>query len=405
LSSIYDGLRTVTSRYTSHLCTATPADWPDYPHHSQVCDYFQWFVKSEGLLPKIRFSTQFEGASQTPRGTWLVTLRRADRDQAEQIEFRGLVIATGSHDKRHCQVPQPLWDQAAKCGLHAIHSAHYRSPAEYAGKRVLVVGVGNSGSDIAEKISAIAQRTLLSVRTAPWINPQTLGGVPCDKIAAEPSRLPDWLGLAFFYLAREWTIGGFRRLGLRRPRHGLNDRLPISDRGIVRAIRDGRVVIRSNVESFADGKAHFADPRHLPEPVDVVIFATGFTRHYPLLPEAETGHDVLLFHVFHRSLPSLAYQAEVVGMRSCWPIFVEQGRAIAAYFAAEQRLSPRVDQFNARRGLPSPTCKGKMFRLADQYHVDYAIYTRLMRDFVAWMSADERPVEAPLRGAHVREAT
>jgi hypothetical protein len=388
LSSVYEGLCTVTSRYTSHLGTPMPNDWPDYVPHAQVHGYLTRFAQDHELESKIRFSTRFEDAVKTSRGTWLVTLRRTDCNESEQAEFRGLVIATGSHNKMHVRVPQSLWDEAKAAGLRVMHSAEYASSAEFAGKRVLVVGVGNSGSDIADKISGVAKRTILSIRTGPWINPQIMFGVPCDKLAAEKSWLPDWLGMALFHAGRQLAIGGFRRLGLRRPKHGLNDRVPITDRGIVRAIRTGRVVIRSHATSFQNGLVQFADPKHPAEAIDAVIFATGFARRYPLLPEAETGEDVLLFHIFHRSEPNLAYQTELVGMHSCWPIFVEQARAIAAYFATEPQGSARVGQFNARRGVPSPSCKGKLFRLGDQYHIDYAIYTKLVRDFASWISAD-----------------
>jgi hypothetical protein len=166
----------------------------------------------------------------------------------------------------------------------------------------------------------------------------------------------------------------------------------------VRAIREGRVITRSHVTSLEGGLARFADPRHPAEPVDAVIFATGFQRRYPMLPEADgrAAEDALLFHIFHRREPGLAFMAEVIGLRGCWPIFVEQGRALAAYFAAEQRSLRRVRAFNARRGVPSPDCKGRLFRLADEFHVDYDIYTRLLRDFVAWLFADEgNPERSP----------
>jgi Flavin-binding monooxygenase-like len=389
LSSVYEGLHTVTSRFTSHLGPPMPDTWPNYPHHSQVHEYFRAFAKSEGLYERIRFSTRFETAEKTPRGTWLVTLRRGEGDETYQQEFRAVVVASGSHNKSNLVVPRDLWDQAVAAGIDAIHSADYRTPAPYAGKRVLVVGIGNSGSDIAEKVSTQAARTLLAVRTGPWINPQTLGGVPLDKLTVDSAHLPQWLTLGYFHVVRRLLIGSFRRLGLPQPRQSLNDRVPISDRGIVRAIRQGQVVTRSGIKGFDRGMVQFVDPTHPAEPIDAVIFATGFERRYPLLPYDPAQQDRLLFHLFHRSEPGLAFMTELVGLRSCWPIFVEQGRAIAAYFSMEQRKPDRARAFNAQRRLPSPSCKGKLFRVADEYHVTYDIYTRLLDDFVRWLSSDE----------------
>lgn len=386
-STVYDGLRTVTSRYTSYLGPPIPLDWPFYPSHEQVLKYFIECAESQGLISAIRFSTRFETATRSPHGTWIAKLRRVDRQEIEQREVRAVVIATGAHTKRHRSIPQSLWDEAVAAGLETIHSADYKSPTAFAGKRVLVVGIGASGSDIAEKISSHAARTLLAIRTDPWVIPQTLGGVPCDKLGAEKPNLPDWMTLGYFHAARWLVIGGFRRLGWSRPRHGINDCLPVADRGIVRALHDGRVMARSNVVSVTGKIAQFADPRHPSEPIDAVIFATGYKRQYPIFGDIGCTNDALLFHLFDRREPGLACMTELVGFRSCWPIFVEQARAIAAYFAAEQRGSVRVAEFNVRRGLPSPSCKGKLFRRANQFHLDYDLYAPMLRDFTHWLSA------------------
>src|ERR1700730_4551560 len=105
--------------------------------------------------------------------------------------------------------------------------------------------------------------------------------------------------MTYFYAMRRLAIGSFRSLGLTKPRYRMNDRLPISDRGIVRAIREGAVIPRSHVTDLSGGVARFADPKHPPEPVDAVIFATGFARNYPLLPELNAAgarvDDALLF--------------------------------------------------------------------------------------------------------------
>ena len=388
MSTVYEGLHMVTSRFTSFLGPMMPSEWPDYPDHAQALEYLQHFASSEGLLPRIQFETEFRTATKTPRGTWQATLRRTDSDETYEREFRALVMATGSYNKLHRSVPCELHDQAIACGLDVIHSADYTNPEPYAGKRVLVVGIGTSGTDIAEKISRVAARTLLAVRTSPWINPPFLGTTPCDKFVLDGSSLPEWLGMGIFHFARRRAIGSNRRLGLRRPNFALNDRVPVTDRGIVRAIHEGRVIVRSNVTEFTGDGASFADPRHTPEKIDAVIFATGFARHDPMLSAEPTEHDQLLFHLFHRHEPGLVFMTEAVGLRSCWPIFAEQGQAIAAYFAAEQRGSCRVDGFNTRRGLPTPPLKGKLLRLADEYSVDYEIYTAILRDLVQWFSSE-----------------
>ena len=79
--------------------------------------------------------------------------------------------------------------------------------------------------------------------------------------------------------------------------------------------------------------------------------------------------------------------AETIATRGCWPIFAEQGKAMAAYFAAEQQGGKNVAAFNARRSLPSPDFKGKVFSKADRFHVDYHLYTQALSNLSDWLAS------------------
>ncbi len=391
ISSIYEGMCTVTSRTTTYLTESMPDDWPDYVPHEKALEHFQRVANTTGILPKIRFRTAFEDARKSDDGTWMATLRDVGQDRRFEESFRAIVFATGAHNQQRASIPVTLREQAEKSGIQVIHSSQYKHPTDFAGKRVLVVGIGNSGSDIADKISAHAERTMIAVRTPPWINPQYMFGSPIDKLAAEASPLlPEWYKQGAFHVVRRLAVGSFRRLGLRQPKHGLNDRLPIGDRGIVQAIRSGRVQIRSNVTGFENGCACFENSDHPDEPVDVALFATGFSRQYPLLSHSGASADEvaesLLFFVFHRSEPGLTYLAETIGLRGCWPVFAEQAEAIAAYYRAEQQGAANVQAFNARRSLPTPDFKGHLFRRADRFHVGYNNYEQALRELSTWLS-------------------
>jgi hypothetical protein len=97
--------------------------------------------------------------------------------------------------------------------------------------------------------------------------------------------------------------------------------------------------------------------------------------------------DALSFLIFHRREPSLAYLAEAIGFRGCWPVFVDQANAVAAYFAADERGATNLRHFNARRQWPSPNFKGELFAKADGFHVDYDIYSKALGDLAAWLAA------------------
>ncbi len=391
ISSAYEGLRTVTSRFTTYVGMPMPNDWPSFVPHEMALEYLAGFAESRGLLDKIKFGTSFVDARKSAAGTWMVKMRSTDQGQEYEQEFRGIVFATGAHNKQQSLLPPDLSSQARAAGLDVLHSSEFKSPARFAGKRVLLVGLGDSGSDIAPKVGSAAERTLLSVRTTPWIIPQVVRGVPVDKMGVDsPDWMPWWFRKGSFRIIRRGLIGGFRQLGLPSPKHGLHDKMTVSDRGLVAAIRSGSVVTRSHVISLTGGTAIFANPQHEPEKIDTVIFATGFGRAYPLLchPGASNDEvaDALSFCIFHPSEPGLFYLAETVGLRSCWPIFSEQANAIVAYLLGEERATSNVRRFNARRSVATPNFKGAIYRLADQFHLDYEIYTHCLRDLSGWLA-------------------
>ncbi len=304
-------------------------------------------------------------------------------------EYRAIIVATGLHNKKNRVYPEPLRAQAAASALDVMHSSEYRNPAGFAGKRVLVVGLGVSGTDIANEVSRVAARTLLSFRTAPWIVPANVLGRPGDLAALGPtSWLPFWLQRESFRVIQAMTVGHPR--GLPVPTLRLLDRFAVTERGIVEAIKSNRVTLRATVGAIESGVAYFDDEQHDPEPIDTVLFATGYKRSYPMLDGVVSGgsslSDVLPFLVFHPQDPTLAFMAETITPTGCWPIFLEQGRAIAAYFSSEQRNGSNFAAFNARRLNPSPDFKGKWYREADGFHVEVRTYTRALRKLTAWLS-------------------
>jgi hypothetical protein len=391
LSSVYDSLTTNTSRYTTHLGTAMPSEWPDYPNHVQARGYLQRCAEESGILPQIRLLTSFEGAVKTDRQTWTAALRSVGEHKSEPREYRAIIFATGLHNKKNRVFPEPLHTQAVAGGLDVMHSSDYRNPARFADKRVLVVGLGVSGTDIANEVSRVAARTLIAFRSVPWIVPLNVFGRPGDVAAIGPtSWLPFWVQRESFRVIRAMTIGHPRGVGLPAPSDRLWDQFALSDRGIVEALKSKRVLLRTGVTSFKDGAATFADVDQSPEPIDAVIFATGYERKYPLLegavPPGGTLCDTLPFLIFHPTDPSLAYLSETISPCGCWPVFLQQGRAIAAFFAAEQRGDRRAAEFNALRRLPSPDVKRNWYRKADGFHVHVGTYLRTLNKLAAWFS-------------------
>jgi cation diffusion facilitator CzcD-associated flavoprotein CzcO len=394
LSTVYDSLTTNTSRFTTHLGPAMPGDWPAYPHHRQAHGYLAKFADEARLLPRIRFLTSFEGARKTERNTWIAALRSVGNHKSDAREYRAIVLATGLNNKKNRIFPEALRTQAVAAGMDVVHACDYRNPLPYAGKRVLVMGLGVSGADIASEVSRVAERTLLSYRTVPWIVPLNVLGKPGDLASLGPaSRLPFRLQRECFRMLCAVTVGRPGHYGLPAPTDQLWDRFVISDRGIREALKSGRVTARPAVAAFEGGCAVFSEGAR-PEPIDAVIFATGYERRYPLLDQVPPGSqslsESLPFLLFHPTDCSLAYVSEAIAPCGAWSIFLEQGRAIAAFYAAEQRSSRRAAEFNLRRSLASPDVKGQWYQKEDGFHVDAGRYLRTLRTLSTWLS-DGRP--------------
>jgi dimethylaniline monooxygenase (N-oxide forming) len=389
-STVYDSLTTNTSHHTTHLGMPVPKKWPAFPSHASMLNYLQSFAETKGLSSNIRFSTLFVGARKSPRGTWIAKLRVVGESQERETEFRGLVFATGLNIKRNSIIPNGLREQAVAARLPAIHSSNYRNASPYAGRRVLLIGAGVSATAIADEVSRVARRTILSFRTPRWIVPANVFGQPSDVAATGPaSMLPFWIQQHSLGALVAMTYGNPYRRGLPVPKHRLLERFAVTDYGIMQALEAERVHVRSDVARIDDGRAFFTNTDEEPEPIDAVIFATGYTRRYPLTEPTVPGEslsDSLPFLVFHRTEPGLFYMAETIAPSSGWPVFLEQGRAIAAYLSSEARDGGNARAFHARRGVASPDFKQGWYREADGFHINVRAYTRNMRKLVNWLA-------------------
>jgi cation diffusion facilitator CzcD-associated flavoprotein CzcO len=202
-----------------------------------------------------------------------------------------VVVATGYNGTPFV----PDWPGRESFDGELLHSSDYRSPHQYAGRDVLVVGAGNSGAEIAhDVIDGGAARSRLSVRTPPQIVRRATLGIPAQLLGMAIRKLPpDWVD-PFTIWQRKVAIPDLSVQGLPRPLHGVRTSFittgttPILDVGIVDAVKRGRVEVVAAVEGFDGGDVLLADGSRIAP--DVVIAATGFRAG---LDELVAGLDVL----------------------------------------------------------------------------------------------------------------
>lgn len=207
--------------------------------------------------------------------------RRGDHERPEWMlssadeEWRAgaVVVATGRHHAKRL----PAWPGQDEFSGRLLHSCEYHSGREFSGLSALVIGIGNSGAEIAAELAEEARRVVISVRRAPPITPREIMGVPVQLfgilLMPFPPRLVDRVGA----IARRIGTGDLRKHGLGAAAWGpfTARRPPVIDVGFLRQLKAGQIHVRGAVSHFTRGGVVFADGQE--ELFDVVVAATGFT--------------------------------------------------------------------------------------------------------------------------------
>jgi indole-3-pyruvate monooxygenase len=242
-----------------------PAGFPRYPSRLQVIEYLENYARAHALSP--RFGENVLSARRRDDG-WETTTHSG------RFLSRNLVVASG-----RTAVPNvPVWPGQAAFAGEVLHSSAYRSGESYAGKSVLVVGIGNSGGEIAIDLVEHGARAAISVRSPVNVLPRELLGIPIMAIAAPLSLLPPALADALSWPLIRAANGNIARLGFRKLHYGpmaqvRRGRVPLIDVGTLKLVREGKIVIRPDIEYFDRSEVVFTDGAS--ERFDAVVLATG----------------------------------------------------------------------------------------------------------------------------------
>lgn len=270
----YERLHLHTVRRFSGLAhRGMPKDYPRYVHKDLFARYLQDYADQLGL--DVRLGERVRKV-RTDHGTWLVETDRSSwRSQV-------VIVATGTYNEQVL----PTWSGMDAFRGRVVHSGEYASGREFSGLRALVVGIGNSGAEIAaDLVEQGAAFVAISVRTPPPIMPRDLFGlVPIQLLglALTPVPAPRLLDRAGA-VVRRIGVGDLREYGLGKAEWGpFTARRPaVIDVGFLRELKAGRIHVRPNVERFTPSGVVFADDKE--EDFDVVVAATGFATALPAL--------------------------------------------------------------------------------------------------------------------------
>jgi cation diffusion facilitator CzcD-associated flavoprotein CzcO len=333
-SSVYETTHLISSRhYSEYFDYPMPADYPDYPSHTQMLTYFQGYANHFGVMPYIQFNTEVTKAEEQPDKTWKLTLSNG------KVEiFDHLMVANGHHwDPR-------LPDYEGEFTGEFIHSHTYKRAAPFAGKRVLVIGAGNSACDISVETARVSAFTAISMRHGQYIVPKFIYGQPPDVVNARVAWLPSWIRMPLFYLTLRLAIGRYEDYGLEKPKHGMLQAHVTNNSEILYAIRHGKVHVRKDIKRFNGKQVEFVDGRT--EEFDTIIAATGFRITFPFFDKSllsfEEGVPPLFQHVFHPEHPSLTFIGLVQPLGSVWPLSDLHAKLAANYIIGNYNLPADV---------------------------------------------------------------
>ena len=278
----YDRLRLHTPKRHSGLPgLPMPDHYSNYPSRDELIAYLEQYAEHHLIAP--RFGARVLGVKRRDR--WIVETETAS------LTADNVIFATGIAGSPF----RPDWPGIESFPGPVLHSSEYINAKPFAARRVLVVGLGNSGGEIAIDLADVGSNVSVSVRRPVNILPRDLLGIPIIAWAilqrSLPPSLVDTLNAPILRLA----IGDLEKFGLRRPAKGPtaqvvdNRKIPLLDIGTVDRIRRRMVAVRPGIKRISGANAHFDDGTH--EAFDIIIQATGYRPNLrPLLPDHQ---DVL----------------------------------------------------------------------------------------------------------------
>jgi cation diffusion facilitator CzcD-associated flavoprotein CzcO len=317
-----------------------PATYPDFPHHTHIAAYFDKYVEHFGFRDRISFETGVERVSRSAEGVWNVEL-----DSGETRTYDALLVANGHH--WNPRWPEPQFPGADRFPGVQLHAHSYRENSIFAGKRVVVLGMGNSAMDIAVEASYVADRTYLAARQGVWIIPKYIFGKPVDQMRNDP-RVPFKVRQRFIQQLVKSYAGPPERYGLPKPNHRFGEAHPTISGRILDRIQHGTITPKPNIESFEDSLVRFTDGSA--EEADIVVYCTGYKITFPFFDEdfvsAPDNRIALFRRVFNPDVPNLFFIGLLQPLGAIMPLAEAQGAWVGDHLLGDY-APPDPEQMRA----------------------------------------------------------
>lgn len=343
MNNIYKSLHINTHRERmEYRDYPMPSHYPDYPGHEPIQSYFLDYVDHFGLRKHISFKNGVKKAHLQENGTWLVT-----PEHGPAKEYDALIVANGHHWSP--RMPEPPFP--GKFSGQTFHSHDYvdpTKPVNLVGKKVIVLGMGNSAMDIAVELSrpGIAKKVFLAARRGAYVIPNYMFGLPIDKLPGTiHPKIPFWIQRGFLSLLFRLGVGKMENFGLPKPDHKIGHAHPTISQDLLVRLGRGDITPKPNIAELRGKNVLFTDGSD--EDVDAIVYCTGYKIEFPFLDEdlvsAPNNEIPLFFKTMKPEHKNLFFAGLMQPLGAIMPLAELQGKWIASYLSGEYALPSEED--------------------------------------------------------------
>ena len=379
-STMYESAHLISSRTTTEFAEFPMRTDADYPSHRVLIDYFRDYAEHFALAEHFRFETRVT-ALQREDGGWMLRAESTSdsgADTPREQRYDGVILANGTLAEPN--IPTFSGEFAGE----VLHTSEYKRATQLTGKRVLIIGAGNSGCDIAVDAVHHAASVEMSVRRGYYFVPRYLFGRPSDTLNQGkplPAPIKQFLDRR---VLRAYT-GDPVRFGFPKPDYKIYESHPIVNTLILHHLGQGDLRVRPDIDRFDGSTVHFRDGSS--GEYDTVLLATGYTLDYPFVAREELNwkgwSPTLFLNVFPPSFNGLYVMGMLEASGIGWQGRYEQADLIAQYLAALERHPERAEAFRSRAtGEPWPDLTGGYHYLGlarMSYYVNKDAYRHAVR--------------------------
>ncbi len=335
MSSSYRSLHINTNRKVmAYSDFAMPSDYPMFPHHSNIIEYFEDYVDNFNIRPHIRFNTTVTDVQQNTDDSYTVFT-----DNGLETVYSSVIVCNGHH--WNPRFPSPAFP--GQFTGQILHSHYYKVPDQIKNKDILVVGIGNSAVDIAcEAARNYTGKVTISTRSGAYIVPNWFRNMPFDDLANSlTSKLPLFLQRILINTTLWLSRGRQESYGVPKPNRPILSEHPTLSQDLLNVAGRGLVKFKPNIQEFKGKTVVFEDGTM--QNFDMIIYCTGYKVTFPFLKYAdfdisETNDIQLYKKVVHPSYKNLYFIGLLQPLGAIMPLAEVQSKWVTQLIKGQQKL-------------------------------------------------------------------